>query len=175
MKNNQLFWGDGRGGFTEVTDDPSTMAGGNTYYAIVVDVDMDSLPDLYVSNKDANNQLFLGSGAGRVFAQVMEGPAVEGGGMTYMTAVADFDNDNFPDLFLTNYDQKNAFLTADGSLVHHDVTDAAPGEADSSKSKHAASADINNDGHKRPAICYDLHNSVIFTSFWPSNSSIAGL
>jgi hypothetical protein len=73
---NQLFLGDSSGGLTEDTQSPAvTNTGFSSMHAAMGDVNGDGITDLYVSNYDQRNQLFLGNSSGGL-TEDTQSPAV---------------------------------------------------------------------------------------------------
>ncbi|HET9176908.1 MAG TPA: VCBS repeat-containing protein [Terriglobia bacterium] len=86
---------------------PATMAGG----VAVFDYNQDGRPDIFFTNganiatlkKDLpkySNRLFRNDGNG-VFTDVTDRSGLAGTGYDYGVAVGDYDNDGYPDLFVT--------------------------------------------------------------------------
>ncbi len=105
------------GTFTDVT-----VASGlawpvtSTQTAVWVDVDNDGWLDLFVGNENGPAQLFLNKRDGR-FEDVARRAAVDRKALTKGVAAGDYDNDGWPDLYVSN-------LGGDNSLYHnnHDGT-----------------------------------------------------
>ncbi len=95
------------GTFTDVTAEsglakPAT----STQTAAWVDIDNDGLLDLFVGNEDAPAQLFLNKGGGR-FEDISHTAGVDRLSFAKGVAAGDYDNDGFPDLYVSNYDGNN--------------------------------------------------------------------
>lgn len=134
-----------------------TMTGGCAF----LDYDGDGLLDIFLVNGAAIdlepgkppmidksdprywNRLYRNLGGGR-FQDVTEKAGVRGKGFGLGVAVGDFDNDGFPDLYVTNYGQ-NELLHNERNGTFKDVT-ATAGVAGGGFSTSAAFVDYNRDG-----------------------------
>jgi len=105
------------GTFTDVTD-ASGLAKHptSTQTAVWVDINNDGLLDLLVGNENTPAQLFLNKGNG-VFEDISHSSGVDRIGFSKGVVAADYDNDGWPDLFVSN-------LTGPNFLYHnnHDNT-----------------------------------------------------
>ena len=63
-QNNMMYFNDGAGGFTKVTAGPAVNDGGSSYGCTAADIDNDGDIDLFVSNYNENNFLYLNNGDG---------------------------------------------------------------------------------------------------------------
>ena len=105
------------GTFTDVTAasglaEPAT----STQTAVWVDIDNDGLLDLFVGNENSPAQLFHNEGNG-TFKDIAHSAGVDRTGFTKAVVAADYDNDGYPDLFVSN-------LNGDKFLYHnnHNLT-----------------------------------------------------
>lgn len=109
---------------------PATMAGG----AAVFDYNRDGRPDIFFTNggnletlrKDEpkyRNRLFRNDGGGR-FTDVTEQAGLAGVWYSHCAAVADFDNDGWPDLFVGGV-HHNTLYRNNGDGTFSDVTEKA--------------------------------------------------
>lgn len=99
---NTLFINNGDGSFSEMTTGPVVADAGRSTGGSFGDFDNDGHLDLFVSNYyGLNNFLYLNDGAG-TFTKVTEGPVVSDGGSSFGSSVADYDNDGFLDIYVTN-------------------------------------------------------------------------
>ncbi len=112
---------------TDARNAPESMAGG----VAIVDYNGDGRPDIFFTNganiatlkKDEpkyRNRLFRNDGAGS-FTDVTEAAGLGGNGYDIGVAVADYDNDGHPDLFITGVHQ-NTLYHNNGNGSFTDVT-----------------------------------------------------
>jgi hypothetical protein len=141
---------------TESRHLPATMAGG----VAILDYNRDGRPDIFFTNganlatlkKDDpkySNRLFRNDGNG-VFTDVTEQAGLAGTGYDMGAAVADFNNDGYPDLFVAGV-HHNTLYRNNGDGTFTDVTaKAGLNRPDPQYGPHwgvtAAWVDVNNDG-----------------------------
>lgn len=140
-----------------------TMTGGCAF----LDYDGDGLLDVFLVNGSATrvvegklridksdprywNRLYRNMGGSR-FQDVTEKAGVRGKGYGMGCAVGDYDNDGFPDLYVTNYGQ-NELYHNQGDGTFRDVTDAAR-VAGGNWSSSAAFFDYDRDGLLDLYVC----------------------
>ncbi|MDE3194731.1 MAG: VCBS repeat-containing protein, partial [Acidobacteriota bacterium] len=130
------------GSFTDVTVAAGLAEPTTTQTAVWVDINNDGFLDLYVGNENEPNQLFLNNGNG-TFKDISRSSGTDLSVLTKAVVAADYDNDGYADLFVSNY-------RGDNSLFHnnHDgtFTDVAP------------QAGVQNSGHSFPAWFFDYDN-----------------
>ena len=144
-------------GETPARNAPETMAGG----VAIFDYNRDGRPDIFFTNganiatlqKDSpkyRNRLFRNDGNG-VFTDVTEAAGLAGSGFDIGVAVADYDNDGFPDIFVAGVSRNTLYhnngdgtftdVTAKAGLNHTNDPEFGPLWAIT-----AAWVDVNNDG-----------------------------
>ena len=96
------------------------------------------------SDVTPTNELYRNDGDG-IFTDVTDKAGVGDMGYGFSCAVGDYDNDGFPDLYITNFG-RNALYRNNGDGTFTDVT-MPSGVGDSSWGASAAFADYDNDGH----------------------------
>ena len=135
-----------------------------------VDYDRDGYLDLYLVNGQAlpgfqpsgllTNQLYRNNGDG-TFTDVTEAAGVEGPGYGMGVAVGDYDNDGFPDLYVTNYGP-NLLYRNNGNGTFTDVSRRARVDHESWGAS-AAFFDYDRDGdldlYVTNYVAFDLRNN----------------
>ena len=145
---NQLYHNDGDGTFTKVTSgNPIVTDIAPSTSAVWGDYDNDGDLDLYVSNNIGfKNFLYRNEGGGN-FTSILNDPIVNYTGYAHGAAWADYDNDGYIDMFVSDY-----FSTRFNKLYHNngDGTFAAvtssPIVTDAAFSISGAWGDYDNDG-----------------------------
>jgi tetratricopeptide (TPR) repeat protein len=99
------------GTFTDVTKSSGLNAPTSSQAAVWVDINNDGLLDLFVGNENGPAQLFLNLGNGR-FKDISHSAGVDRVSFAKGVAAADYDNDGYPDLFVSN-------LTGPNFLYHN--------------------------------------------------------
>jgi hypothetical protein len=130
------------GVFTDVTVEAGLAEPTTTQTAVWVDINNDGFVDLYAGNENEPNQLFLNNGNG-TFKDISRSSGTDLSVLTKAVVAADYDNDGYADLFLSNF-------RGDSALFHnnHDgtFTDVAP------------QAGVQASGHGFPAWFFDYDN-----------------
>ena len=106
-QRNSLLRNNCDGTFTDVTAasglaEPAT----STQTAAWADINNDGLLDLFVGNEDRASQLFLNKG-GTTFVDISRSARVDGAGFSKGVSAADYDNDGFVDLYVSNFKGEN--------------------------------------------------------------------
>lgn len=112
---NSLLRNNGNGTFTDVTVQaglavPATAS----QTAVWFDFDQDGWLDLFVGNEFAPSQLFRNLGNGK-FEDVGTKAGVAWSAFTKGAAAADYDNDGFPDLYVSNFGEANFLYHNNGN------------------------------------------------------------
>jgi hypothetical protein len=143
---NRLYLNvDGKGNFSDITVssgllDPSASRG-----ASFADVNGDGHLDLYQTNTDIPNRLYLGDGKGHFERQFDTG--LEDTGMAQVACFGDIDNDGDLDLFFTNQDKSNLLYLNNGRGTFTEATEAAGlASAADSGGFQCEFGDMDNDG-----------------------------
>ncbi len=91
------------GTFTDVTQAAGLMDPVRaTQTAVWADIDNDGKLDLFIGNENAPAQLFLNKGDG-TFVDISESAGVNKTGFIKAVVAGDFDNDGYPDLYVSNF------------------------------------------------------------------------
>jgi hypothetical protein len=96
------------GTFSDVTVASGLAEPTSSQTAVWVDINNDGLLDLFVGNENSPAQLFLNKGDG-TFEDIAVLAGVSGDGSSFSkgVAAADYDNDGFVDLYVSNLDGRN--------------------------------------------------------------------
>ncbi|MDG2130047.1 MAG: CRTAC1 family protein [Fuerstiella sp.] len=157
---NSLLRNNGQGSFRDVT----ISAGLADYQcptqtAEWADYDNDGDLDLYVGNEDVPSQLFRNNGKG-VFSEVAQSAGVANYGYAKGVAWGDYDNDRFPDLYVSNLGGQNRLYHNNRNGTFTDVASEC-GVAGPIASFPVWSWDFNNDGAIDFYVsAYDLDNGI---------------
>jgi hypothetical protein len=133
------------GTFTDVTAAAGLLTPvTSSQTAVWTDIDNDGLIDLFVGNEDAPLQLFRNRGNG-TFEDIAAAAGVRRTAFTKAVHAGDFDNDGFPDLYVSNFRDGNVLFHNNGDKTFSDVT-AAAGVHGADRGFPAWFFDVDNDG-----------------------------
>ena len=124
-QRKSLLHNDCHGHFTDVT-----AAAGladvrtSTQTAVWTDIDNDGWLDLFVGAEDAPAQLFHNRGDG-TFVDIAHAAGVDRTAFTKGVAAMDYDNDRYPDLYVSNYGGHNFLYHNNRNGTFTEVADAA--------------------------------------------------
>ncbi len=91
------------GTFTDVTRQAGLLEPARaTQTAVWTDIDNDGKLDLFIGNENAPAQLFLNKGDG-TFVDIAESAGVNKTGFIKAVVAGDYDNDGYPDLYVSNF------------------------------------------------------------------------
>jgi hypothetical protein len=112
-----------------------------------IDYDNDGLLDIFVvSGSGGTNRLYHNEG-NRRFRDVTQQAGLQSSGWGQGVCAGDFDNDGYPDLFVTYYGQNRLYRNR-GGRTFEDVTDRAGLKQDRTRyNTGCAFLDYDNDGH----------------------------
>jgi len=117
------------GTFTDVTVESGLATPvTSTQTAVWTDINNDGLLDLFVGNEDTRTQLFLNKGGSR-FEDIARAAGVDRLSYAKGVAAADYDNDGFQDLYVSNFDGNNFLYrnNHDNTFVDTTATAGVPG------------------------------------------------
>jgi tetratricopeptide (TPR) repeat protein len=97
------------GTFTDVTVEAGLAEPTQTETAVWVDIDNDGFLDLYAGNEAGPSQLFRNNGDG-TFKDISRGSGADLSVIPKALVAADYDNDGYADLFVSNYQGDSALL-----------------------------------------------------------------
>ncbi|CAN5663471.1 hypothetical protein BH18ACI4_BH18ACI4_20170 [soil metagenome] len=104
---NSLLRNNGDGTFTDVTKQSELESGPyRTHSAAWADFDNDGWVDLYIGHENAPSQLFRNKGNG-TFEDVSHSAGLDRVAFTKGAAWGDYDNDGYPDLYVSNFGGEN--------------------------------------------------------------------
>jgi tetratricopeptide (TPR) repeat protein len=98
----QLFLNKGDGTFEDISHSAGIDRVAFSKGVAAADYDNDGYPDLYVSNMSGHNFLYHNN-HDNTFTEVAAQAGVPGPGLGFATWFFDYDNDGWPDLFVTSY------------------------------------------------------------------------
>jgi tetratricopeptide (TPR) repeat protein len=146
-----LYHNNGDGTFTNVTEAAGVTSWGPMYTAAFVDYDCDGHLDLFVCynlggmfDRRIQNRLFHNNGNG-TFTDVTEASGLASAFTTIGSCWGDYNNDGFPDLFLSSGLGRPQLFRNNGNGTFTDVS-AAAGLTDFVVGTTCCWADYNNDG-----------------------------
>jgi hypothetical protein len=141
-----LYRGNGSGGFEKITTGDIARPGENSCSASWGDYNLDGYLDLHVGNYDDRNWLFKNEGDG-TFSSVNAGIVTALSGRSTSISWIDYQADGYPDLFVGNTGQTQAYLFyggLDGQFTR--VTGVPPALDSSGYWLGADWSDYDNDG-----------------------------
>jgi|GEM_PF-266514 len=144
-QNNRLYRNNRDGTFTRITTGEIVNDGGESVTCAWGDYDNDGWLDLFVANRSGNNFLYHNN-SGVTFTKVVSGSVVSDGGESNGCVWADFDNDGWLDLFVSNWSGNSNFIYRNNG--DRTFTRITTGEIASlaAQSIGCAAADYNGDG-----------------------------
>jgi tetratricopeptide (TPR) repeat protein len=101
-----LLRNDCHGTFTDVTAASGLATPIASQTAVWTDIDNDGFLDLFVGSETAPARLYRNTGRG-TFEDISRAAGVDRAAFTKGVAAADYDNDRYPDLYVSNYGETN--------------------------------------------------------------------
>jgi hypothetical protein len=143
--HNRLYQNNGDGTFTRIITGPLVNYGGSSRNAAWCDYDLDGDPDLYVANSsDESNFLYQNNGDG-TFTRIIQGDIANDHGESWSASWGDYNNDEYPDLFVANNDQTNFLYRNNGNGTFTRIYTGSM-TTDLDHSRGSAWGDFDNDG-----------------------------
>ena len=110
------------GTFTDVTKESGLLEPArSTQTAVWTDIDNDGKLDLFIGNENAPAQLFLNKGDG-TFVDISETAGVNKTGFIKAVVAADYDNDGYPDLYVSKFRGQHFLFHNNHDKTFTDVT-----------------------------------------------------
>lgn len=112
--SDRLYDNNGEGGFRESSPQAGLIKGGKGLAVLAGDIDIDGDTDIYVANDTNANFLYLNDGTGVFTEQALVSGCALGATMeaegSMGVALADFDADGLPDIWVSNYERQSFAL-----------------------------------------------------------------
>jgi hypothetical protein len=113
------------GTFTDVTAQSGLLEPiRSSQSAVWADINNDGLLDLFIANEGSPSQLFLNKGDG-TFVDIAHEAGVDKIAFSKAVVSADYDNDGYPDFFVSNYNGPNFLYHNNGNLTFTEVAEKA--------------------------------------------------
>lgn len=143
-KTNSLFHNNGNGTFTKVTSGTIVNEVGNSRGAAWGDYDNDGWQDLFVTNYQGEKDYLFHNNGNGTFTKILNGPMVNDNKWGTSCSWADYNNDGWLDLCVTNSnDYINLFLnTGFGNFILSSTTP----NLEQGTTSNPSWGDYNNDG-----------------------------
>ncbi|MGH7453435.1 MAG: FG-GAP repeat domain-containing protein, partial [bacterium] len=144
-QNDLLYRNNRNGTFTQITGGNIVTDGGSSMGGAWGDYDNDGDADLFVANRQGeNNFLYRNEGSG-AFVKITTGNIVTDGGNSNSSSWVDLDNDGDLDLYVINFSEADFLYRNDGNGTFTRITTGPP-VTDISFSITGVWADYDNDG-----------------------------
>ena len=114
--SNFLFHNNTNGTFTRITTGAMVVSTANSQGCAWIDYDNDGYPDLFVTRSQSPNMLFHNNRNG-TFTKITTGALATEGGTTGGFAWGDYDNDGWPDAFVTGATNSLFHNNGDGTFT----------------------------------------------------------
>lgn len=144
--SNLFYKNNGDGTFTKITDQIICNEGGHSNGCSWADFNNDGYIDLCVANVNNQNEFLYRNDANFQFTKITNDPVSSDSGWTYGCTWADYDNDGFTDLYLSNYQHQQNSLFHNEQGNHFTKILNSITTIDSSYSQNSIWSDFNNDG-----------------------------
>ncbi|MBI1224927.1 MAG: hypothetical protein GC192_06785 [Bacteroidetes bacterium] len=159
---NLLYHNNGDGTFSEVTNNAITNEASRSVSGVWGDYDNDGLLDLFVANTGGqNNSLYHNAGGGN-FQRVTTGTIVNDGGSSVGASWADYNNDGYFDLFVTNAGNEPCYLYQNNGNGTFTKITTGNIVTDRGNAHGSAWADWDNDGDLDLFVARDGDNNSLY-------------
>lgn len=147
QKPNQLYLNNGNGNFSAVTSGPLVNTLAHTVSSAWADINNDGLTDVFVVNATGKRSMLYRNTGGGNFIELPESGIDVHPEYFHGASWADFDNDGFVDLIVTNFFETrfHQLYRNKGNFVFEKVENT-PITQESERSTSPVIADYNNDG-----------------------------
>lgn len=110
------------GTFTDVTAQSGLLDGplSSSQSAVWLDIDNDGKLDLFIANENAPSQLFLNKGDG-TFVDISHEAGIDRTAFSKAAVSADYDNDGYPDIYVSNFNGDNFLYHNNGDRTFTEV------------------------------------------------------
>jgi len=174
MKENKLYLNSGKGYFKDITSKSGASCGSlkRSNSVVFADFDNDGDLDIFVGNRDHPNNLLLNRG-NLIFDDISQSAGFSKPYRTYGVICADFNNDGWIDIFITDVGSPHLFINKglkNNAPVFEDETSLSIPNLPwlYSEGKGAVALDYNNNGaldillgqYKSAIICYTNFNTA---------------
>ncbi len=125
-RHNSLLRNNCDGTFTDVTEQAGLLKGTlqPAHSAIFADIDNDGNLDLFLANENAPSQLFRNNGDG-TFTDISHEAGIDRTATSKGVISADYDNDGFPDFYVSNFNGADFLYHNNGNRTFTEVSKAA--------------------------------------------------
>jgi hypothetical protein len=144
-ENNSLYLNNGNGSFTKMTDGDIVNNGGYSLSGSWGDMDNDGDMDLFVSNWDENDFLYINNGNG-TFTKISENIIVDERTYSYVGSWGDYDNDGYTDLIVSDSYRGHRLYCNMGDMSFSRVNTPILSSENSEGTNSNTWADYDNDG-----------------------------
>lgn len=144
-QNDLLYRNNRNGTFTQITGGNIVTAGGASIGGAWSDYDNDGDVDLFVANRQGENNFLYRNEGGGAFTKITTGNIVTDGGNSNSGSWVDLDNDGDLDLYVINFNEADFLYRNDGNGAFTRITTGPP-VTDISFSISGVWADYDNDG-----------------------------
>jgi hypothetical protein len=118
-ENNFLYLNLGNGDFFKEINDIVVNDGGESLGSCWGDFDNDGDQDLVVTNRDYQGNYYYSNNGDGTFSKITNILPAQNPGWSTGTSCADYDNDGYLDLFVSNYDNQMNFLYHNSGNQNH--------------------------------------------------------